>query len=60
MSAQLVLTDLEMEALQRCVILAAAEPDEDEALTDEQANAALRAYRKFTPHLNRKSRRRPK
>lgn len=63
MSAQLVLTDLEMEALVKCVdlaartITAAAQPG---ALTPEERVAADRAFTKFTKHLNRKSRRRPK
>lgn len=60
MSAQLTLTDAEMEALQRCVTLASRATGEPDPLSNEEQDAALSAYRKFTPHLNRKCRRRPR
>lgn len=61
MSGQVVLTDAEMEALQKCVQMAsemlANDPDR---LSDDERTAALRAYQKFNPHLQRKCRRRPR
>lgn len=59
MSAQLTLTDAEMDALQKC-ILAAQEVDGGERLSPDEARAALSAYRKFTPHLRRACRRKPR
>ncbi len=58
MSAQLVLTDAEMEALQRCIRIAHEGADESLPLDEAESAAATRAYDKFIPHLNRKSRRR--
>lgn len=60
MSAQLVLRDIEMEALRKCISKAAADaPRERDFWKPGEEDAALAAFSKLSRALNRKSRRRP-
>lgn len=56
MSGQVVLTDLEMEVILKCCGVAHCYT----RLSPEKHTALKRVGTKFLPHLNRKSRRRPR
>lgn len=60
MSAQLVLSDLEMETIIKCVRSVASRTVPPPALDGNEHAAVLRIAGKLIPHLDRKSRRRPK
>lgn len=60
MSAQLVLTDLEMEVIMKCGRSVASQTIPPARLTPEEHAAFMRLAAKILPQLDRTSRRRPR